>query len=41
MPLLIERVILIAVACCGVLVDFLLRHVGTTSTLNLNRLVRG
>lgn len=43
MPLLIELVILfdllIIVACFGVLVDYLLTHVGTTSTLKLKRLV--
>ncbi len=43
MPLLIEIVILfdllIIVACFGVLVRYLLRHVGTTSTLELKRLV--
>ena len=43
MPLLIEMVILfdllIVVACFGVLVRYLLTHVGTTSTLNLKRLV--
>lgn len=43
MPLLIELVILfdllIIVACFGVLVDYLLTHVGTTSTLRLKRLV--
>jgi hydrogenase-4 component E len=43
MPLLIELVILfdllIIVACFGVLVGYLLTHVGTTSTLNLKRLV--
>ena len=43
MPLLIEMVILfdllIIVACFGVLVDYLLTHVGTTSSLDLKRLV--
>ncbi len=43
MPLLIELVILfdllIIVACFGVLVRYLLAHVGTTSALELNRLV--
>lgn len=43
MPLLIEIVILfdlmIVVACFGVLVQYLLSRVGTTSTLNLKRLV--
>jgi len=43
MPLLIELVILfdllIIVACFGVLVGYLLTHVGTTSTLDLKRLV--
>jgi hydrogenase-4 component E len=43
MPLLIELVILfdllIVVACFGVLVRYLLTHVGTTSALALNRLV--
>ncbi len=43
MPLLIEIVILfdllIVVACFGVLVRYLLTHVGTTSTLELKRLV--
>ena len=43
MPLLIEIVILfdllIIVACFGVLVRYLLSHVGTTSTLELKRLV--
>ena len=43
MPLLIEIVILfdllIVVACFGVLVRFLLSHVGTTSSLELKRLV--
>jgi hydrogenase-4 component E len=43
MPLLIEMVILfdllIVVACFGVLVGYLLTHVGTTSTLGLRRLV--
>ena len=43
MPLLIELVILfdllIIVACFGVLVGYLLTHVGTTSTLGLKRLV--
>jgi len=43
MPLLIELVILfdllIVVACFGVLVRYLLTHVGTTSALELNRLV--
>lgn len=43
MPLLIELVILfdllIIVACFGVLVRYLLTHVGTTSALELNRLV--
>lgn len=43
MPLLIELVILfdllIIVACFGVLVRYLLAHAGTTSSLNLNRLV--
>lgn len=43
MPLLIEIVILfdllIVVACFGVLVRYLMTHVGATSTLELNRLV--
>jgi hydrogenase-4 component E len=43
MPLLIEIVILfdllIVVACFGVLVQYLLSHVGSTSSLNLRRLV--
>jgi len=43
MPLLIEIVILfdllIVVACFGVLVRYLVAHVGTTSTLELKRLV--
>jgi hydrogenase-4 component E len=43
MPLLIEIVILfdllIIVACFGVLVRYLLSHVGTTSSLELKRLV--
>jgi hydrogenase-4 component E len=43
MPLLIETVILfdllIIVACFGVLVGYLITHVGTTSTLELKRLV--
>jgi hydrogenase-4 component E len=43
MPLLIETVILfdllIVVACFGVLVGYLLTHVGSTSSLELNRLV--
>ena len=43
MPLLIELVILfdllIVVACFGVLVSYLLAHAGTTSTLQLKRLV--
>ena len=43
MPLLIEIVILfdllIIVACFGVLVNYLVTHVGTTSTLELKRLV--
>ena len=43
MPLLIEIVILfdllIVVACFGVLVRYLLTHVGTTSSLELKRLV--
>ena len=43
MPLLIEMVILfdllIVVACFGVLVGYLLTHVGTTSSLDLKRLV--
>jgi hydrogenase-4 component E len=43
MPLLIELVILfdllIIVACFGVLVGYLMTHVGTTSTLDLKRLV--
>lgn len=43
MPLLIEIVILfdlmVAVACFGVLVRYLVAHVGSTSSLNLNRLV--
>ena len=43
MPLLIEIVILfdllIVVACFGVLVQYLLTHVGTTSSLELRRLV--
>ncbi len=43
MPLLIELVILfdllIIVACFGVLVRYLVTHVGTTSALELNRLV--
>jgi hydrogenase-4 component E len=43
MPILIEIVILfdllIVVACFGVLVQYLMAHVGSTSTLELNRLV--
>ena len=43
MPLLIEIVILfdllVVVACFGVLVRYLVAHVGSTSSLNLNRLV--
>jgi hydrogenase-4 component E len=43
MPLLIETVILfdllIVVACFGVLVGYLITHVGSTSSLELNRLV--
>jgi hydrogenase-4 component E len=43
MPLLFELVILfdllIVVACFGVLVSYLLTHVGTTSTFDLKRLV--
>jgi hydrogenase-4 component E len=43
MPLLIELVILfdllIVVACFGVLVNYLMAHVGSTSTLRLKRLV--
>ena len=43
MPLLIELVILfdllVIVACFGVLVGYLLTHVGTTSSLDLKRLV--
>jgi hydrogenase-4 component E len=43
MPLLIELVILfdllIIVACFGVLVGYLLTHAGTTSSLELNKLV--
>jgi hydrogenase-4 component E len=43
MPLLIELVILfdllIVVACFGVLVSYLMAHVGTTNTLDLKRLV--
>lgn len=43
MPLLIEMVILfdllIIVACFGVLVNYLLTHAGTTSSLELKRLV--
>lgn len=43
MPLLIEIVILfdllIVVACFGLLVQFLMTHVGTTSSLQLRRLV--
>jgi hydrogenase-4 component E len=43
MPLLIEIVILfdllVVVACFGVLVQYLLTHVGTTSSLRLKRLV--
>jgi len=43
MPLLIEMVILfdllVVVACFGVLVGYLQTHVGTTSTLELKRLV--
>jgi hydrogenase-4 component E len=43
MPLLLEIVILfdllIVVACFGVLVRYLMTHVGTTSTLELKRLV--
>ena len=43
MPLLIEMVILfdllIVVACFGVLVGYLLTHVGTTSSLDFKRLV--
>jgi hydrogenase-4 component E len=43
MPLLIEIVILfdllIVVACFGILVQYLMTHVGTTSSLELRRLV--
>lgn len=43
MPLLIELVILfdllVAVACFGLLVQYLVTHVGTTSSLELRRLV--
>lgn len=43
MPVLIEIVILfdllIVVACFGVLIQYLLAHIGTTSTLELKRLV--
>jgi hydrogenase-4 component E len=43
MPVLIEIVILfdllIVVACFGVLVQYLVAHVGTTSSLELKRLV--
>ena len=43
MPLLIEMVILfdllIVVACFGLLVQYLMTHAGTTSTLQLRRLV--
>jgi hydrogenase-4 component E len=43
MPILIEIVILfdllIVVACFGVLVQYLMAHVGSTSSLELNRLV--
>lgn len=43
MPLLIEMVILfdllIIVACFGVLVGYLMTHAGTTSSLELKRLV--
>ena len=43
MPLLIEIVILfdllIVVACFGLLVQYLMTHVGTTSSLQLRRLV--
>jgi hydrogenase-4 component E len=43
MPLLIEIVILfdllIAVACFGLLVQYLMTDVGTTSSLQLRRLV--
>ena len=43
MPMLIEIVILfdllVVVACFGVLVRYLLAHVGSTSSLDLNRLV--
>jgi hydrogenase-4 component E len=43
MPILIEIMILfdlfIVVACFGVLVRYLVAHVGSTSSLNLNRLV--
>jgi len=43
MPTLIEIVILfdllVVVACFGVLVRYLLVHVGSTSSLDLNRLV--
>jgi hydrogenase-4 component E len=43
MPLLIEIVILfdllIVVACFGMLVQYLVAHVGSTSTLSLKRLV--
>jgi hydrogenase-4 component E len=43
MPLLIELVILfdllVVVACFGVLVQYLLTHVGSTSSLELKRLV--
>lgn len=43
MPLLIEIVILfdlmVVVACFGVLVRYLVAHVGSTSSLDLKRLV--
>ena len=43
MPMLIEIVILfdllVVVACFGVLVRYLVAHVGSTSSLDLNRLV--
>lgn len=43
MPLLIEIVmlfdLLIVVACFGMLVQYLVAHVGSTSTLSLKRLV--
>jgi hydrogenase-4 component E len=43
MPMLIEIVILfdllIVVACFGVLIQYLLAHAGTTSSLELKRLV--